>query len=317
MTKKFTRRKMIQGSGLLLGTNIIGLFTQSFLNGAFANTDVESYYLSMLMRGGPARWVFDLPLAPLDDQSIEFNPTTLTRVNSLTNLAEYHTTKIGNYHLPPMWAGKLATPGGSVQASELLNHMLNIRGVYGHSTNAHAPNIVLKYQLSSGAVSMHGSVADAKPPVSQDGIAYPALSINEMAFKSAKGLSLQSSSDASANFLIPLLDSFTSNANLSYSDITEGFIDQAIAAFAENLNTTNPNARISYTDRISAKSLFKRNFGNFIDAHTVIRHKYEDIMTRQITEAQLQLGQGIDQGSFLTKSDNGIPERYYLSLIHI
>lgn len=125
------------------------LFLSSLCNGlsipTFANPSKTQFnYLQINFAGGPARWLFDNPVAPFKDSG--FVPNEMI-VNEFTNKGQtaevsslkYKRVKVNGHIMPAFWEEKLKLSKGMTSASNLLDNALIVRGCHmkndGHALN--------------------------------------------------------------------------------------------------------------------------------------------------------------------------------------
>ncbi|OIQ19527.1 MAG: hypothetical protein BM556_03320 [Bacteriovorax sp. MedPE-SWde] len=101
-------------------------------------------YIQINFAGGPARWLFDNPIAP--KKSSKFGKHQMI-VNSFDNAGSsanisalnYKTENISGWQMPYFWKNELSLDGKTIQASSLLDNCLIVRGCHmrndGHSLN--------------------------------------------------------------------------------------------------------------------------------------------------------------------------------------
>ncbi len=125
-------------------------------------TDIN--YVQINIAGGPSRWSFDNPIAPLVGSSYVPHPMIVNNFSNTGPIAslaglDYQRFKVNDWYMPQFWKDKLLTSTGEVQASSLLNNCLIVRGCHmrndGHSLN----NRKLSAPIPGGS-SITGLLAD-------------------------------------------------------------------------------------------------------------------------------------------------------------
>ncbi|MFT6068499.1 MAG: hypothetical protein ACJAT2_002280 [Bacteriovoracaceae bacterium] len=126
------------------------------------NTDVN--YVQINIAGGPSRWAFDNPIAPLASSSYVPHPMIVNHFSNSGSIAsiaglEYKRFKINDWYMPQFWKDKVLTSKGEASASTLLDNCLIVRGCHmrndGHSLN----NRKLSAPIPGGT-SITGLLAD-------------------------------------------------------------------------------------------------------------------------------------------------------------
>jgi hypothetical protein len=265
------------------------------------------------MTGGPARWMWDLPLSNQATEDLG-NPMLITKYGGGLNGAPgvYKSTLINNLYLPWFWSGRLPTSdGGSVPSSELARHMFMIRGIElasdGHGLNAN------KLLAPIPGPNLPGLVADkSNRPVPSIG-----LTGTSSYFNSAKGLS-HLIAPAGSSLLSSAMAPFqqTSSKGLLINDLslglpngvtspTEDIFDNFFQAMSQNAGSLQRFMPTTYKDRFNAKVLMKRNYAALSADYTTLQAKYQSLITRALmsTENDLKII-GIDDQPIPGDKDN-------------
>lgn len=299
--RKFLK-SMLLGTGTVLSaprdlflSNIILNYVQN--SHALAAGDDMSFadkkFIHVSLYGGIPRWYWDLPLTPNGNDELIANPMVITKYNTSNGLitgGTYATTKIGNFHMPHMWSGQMATVGGSAPMSELAKNMLIMRGIDLQIDNHEIDRF--KQTMPVPGSSLLGMVADqATTPV-------PAISHHAAYgyFASKKGIA---SIDATNSPLTKYLSAFTPKGNLitSKESSIANSIDRALAAMAAQAGAKHKFLPTTFLERMNAKKLLSRQFGDLEQAYITLYAKYAELIRRGYNDRSLAL-EGVDDGAF-------------------
>ncbi len=252
----------------------------------------ETNLIHFSMEGGVARWYWDLPLTPNGNDTLGTdNKMLITKYltnNGLITGGEYSTFKIGDYYMPHVWSGLMATSdGGSAPMSELAKNMLIMRGI-NLQIDSHAINRYKQVAPISGK-SLLGSVADnAKTPI-------PAMSYNSQSnyYYSEKGVPNVLVSQLSQLFepLKTVLSPFTSTGNLTsvHNNTISSAIDRALAFLSQSSNDKHKFLPTTYQQRLDAKKMLNRGFTGFAATFTQLCTKYQTLINRSYGDSSLHL----------------------------
>ena len=255
------------------------------INSAISN---DFRLINLMITGGAARWMWDLPLKPESTSPFYTNGYVGTTLNSLHNPV-YNTvtdSRFNGIQMPALWGGNIPRPGsGSTAMANLAKHMLMIRGV-NFLLDSHDLCKVLQL-APENSHSITGLVADN----ATTGV--PAISMrDEIAYASAKGISNIPLNRLSApNPLSKALEPFTGSSNLT--EISNQQVGDAIDNLI-NLMSSTAGARHEYLptttlEKNNAKALMKKSFGDLQQAYNDIHNKYEDLFSRSISDSNFQL----------------------------
>lgn len=321
--KKLSRRDFIQKS--LAGSAALSPLSM-FLSNVFADylskatahaQGVEAENLMSMfnfyMTGGPARWMWDLPLSNQETEDLG-NPMLITKYGGGPSGSPgiYKSTLVNGIYLPLFWSGNLPTSnGGTIAAAELAHHMFMIRGVE-HASDGHGLNANRMLAPVPGP-NLPGLVADA----STRSVPSIGISGTNGYFNSAKGLSHLSAAPG-LTLLSSAMTPFqqTSTKGLLINDLslglplgvnspTEAVFDTFFSAMAQNSGNLQRFMPSTFQDRQNAKDLMKRNYSALADSYDSLKAKYQSLASRALasTEAELKIV-GVDDVAIPGDKDN-------------
>ncbi len=310
--KKVSRRQLLSFMSLspmaLSQYGPIGILLSSFLNNTYAQAmgaEFPTTLVDIYMTGGPPRWLFDLPLNPNGNDPFVQNKTAITFFNEATKMGEYQHIKKGQFYMPRLWDAPIPTSDGkTVRMDNFLNHMLMIRGV-NTGSDGHELNADREYQPVAGSLTLSGLLADASlRPI-------PATTMRNTPYLSGTGLGR--SVIGGSNPIVRLLDPFNSTGNFSFNgSASEKLIDQALQILESSVDAREIKYKSVFRDRLKAKQMFRRQFGNLSDVYNQLKNKYEKLMKDTLTDSRFDIGAGVDLGDFLTKGRlGGVTPEYY------
>ena len=250
---------------------------------AFA--DKKFIHLSMI--GGAPRWYWDQVLRPNgNDDMGAHNSMLITKFNVANGEiqgGDYETVKIGDHHLPHMWSGLVPTPSGSAPMSNLAKHLLSIRGI-DLQADGHDGNRFKQTMVASG-ISLLGLVSEqAKTPIPAT-----AFIAGRNFYYSKKGIGLVESSSNTplADFMNPFLggQSLQSVSNSSF----DASIDRVLAIMSAKSVDKHRFLPVTYDQRVNAKILLKKDFGNLQSIFNSLQQKYENLISRSFGDVSLAL----------------------------
>jgi hypothetical protein len=305
--KKMSRRDFIQqglaGSAALspLSMFLSNVFVD-YLSKATAHAQgIEAASLMSMfnfyMTGGPARWMWDLPLSNQATENLG-NPSLITVYGNGGSPGVYKSTLVDGIYLPWFWSGNLPTSnGGVIQAAKLAHHMFMIRGVE-HASDGHALNANRMLAPVPGP-NLPGLVADSSTR------SVPSIGITgtNSYFNSAKGLS-HLMAPPGKTLLSAAMAPFqqTSSEGLLMNDLslglplgtesaTQAVFDTFFSAMAQNAGSLQRFMPSTFLDRQNAKQLMKRNYAALAAEYTNLQAKYQSLVSRALesTEPSLQL----------------------------
>lgn len=239
--------------------------------------------------GGPARWMFDLPLKPYSNSGeLVRNTHVNTRFRSDGRM-EYATTLIQrgstSLAMPTLWNSQLPTvAGGTVPMTKLLDHMLMIRGVNLH-TDGHPSNNAKQIRPLSSAPSLTGAVADTSSRKAVPSVIVGPASGAGSAYKSAKGIGVVTSRlEGDTNPLTKILGPFDSSKDgvssgyVSRREAMDAAVKSALTALGKYAESSQPGAKGLYTMRSEAESLLKTGIGDASSQYTSLLTKYQKLI---------------------------------------
>ena len=296
---KMSRRELLRLLGMSgamapLASNPVLLLLESILH-TFGNPALaeelegnEKYYMGLLLRGGPPRYFFDLPL--IVDPSCDVlspNAGVITRFaqnNTATGgelIGEYATIDYKGIHLPWMWNQNVPTPGGGdVPMTNIVDNALFLRGLETFNGHALASNSMV--QPLPGGVSVQSILqVNSKLPIA-------AVELNSgVPFVSTNGASVLSCIVKYPEYINPL-KSLLEAFNL---ENPEGFIkeipgeskmekalDEVLDLLSHNIKNSSVKTKSLYQDRKNAKKLFKQGVESLLDLFDPLYQKYGDLI---------------------------------------
>lgn len=173
--KNLTRRGFIAG-GAVVGAStalaltpferLMNVLSTGFIHKAQAEangTEGSRNYINILMAGGPLRYTFDawMRTNPSDPQ-LDYNPMVATKFVSSGGRVvgtEYATFNYNGVLVPHMFSHSVTTSAGSRALTDLLNHMLVVRG-FGTGFDGHLFNATIQQAPVGGVASLMGLAAD-------------------------------------------------------------------------------------------------------------------------------------------------------------
>jgi hypothetical protein len=290
-------KSLLVGTGTIFATpfdiylsNVILHFLQKSY--AHAAGDLQAFsdqkFIHLSMYGGAPRWYWDQPLRPNgnDDMGTK-NDMLITRFNIESGAVtggSYATHRVGNFHLPHMWSGRMPTTDGqSAPMSALAENMLAIRGI-DLRADGHDSNRFLQTKPTAGT-SLLGMIADsATTPI-------PATSYGQgnPYYYSSKGVGIVETGSGTPlrDFMNPFINS--GSLQMVRSSNFEASIDRALKLMGQSSGAKHRFLPSTYEQRLNAKELLKRDFGNIQDIYTSLFNKYSNLISRSFGDASLAL----------------------------
>jgi hypothetical protein len=303
--KKLSRRDFIQqGLAGSVALSPLSMFLSNvfvdYLSKATAHAQgIEAASLMSMfnfyMTGGPARWMWDLPLSNQATEDLG-NPSLITVYGNGGSPGIYKSTLVDGIYLPWFWSGNLPTSnGGVIPAADLAHHMFMIRGVE-HASDGHALNANRMLAPVPGP-NLPGLVADGSTR------SVPSIGITgtNPYFSSAKGLSHLSAppgttllSAAMAPFQQTsskglLMNDSTLGLPLGTNGATEDAFDTFFSAMAQNAGSLQRFMPSSFLDRQNAKQLMKRDYDGLATEYTNLQTKYQSLVSRALKSTEVAL----------------------------
>ena len=232
-------------------------------------------FISIVMAGGLPRHYWDLPLKPMGNEQLSFNPMIVTNFKS-DGSSFYSATKVGNYFMPHLWNSRIPTvDGGSVPMKNIAQHMLTMRGI-DMQIDSHFISRYRQITPVDGGLSLSGLVADAA------NTAIPAVGINGGGnyYNSAKGIAYLSMNGA--NPLTKAMTPFAPSAGmLSHNNgAVEVAIDQALLRLSASAKNKGKYIPSTFASRFNARKMMVKKFGDLSAQHITLVNKYKDLISR-------------------------------------
>lgn len=288
------RREILKLMGLSSGHAIatgglLGTLLDSVVNGLIQKAHAQSgglnprTYVYIQQPGAPSRWMYDLFLTPYGNQGFQQNAGVGTRFGAVggryVNL-DYSTSQVLGLNVPTFWTGNVAGTNGNRPLSDLLRHMLQIRGV-----NAMNPGHIGARQLHQRPLGASQSITALPGDFSASN---PFKAINnatrDYQFKSRRGNSAALISNG-GNLVSKLLTPFASAATTDFKSkkaLIKNALDiatQSIDAFARS---ENPAAETLVGSRQNADELIGRAFGDLDAQFNQMRARYAEIISATV-----------------------------------
>ena len=309
MTQNKNSRRHFLGQGLAFGA--VGLLSphQMFLNSlcrgliqdaqaAENNTGSAMNYVSMDVVGAPLRFTFDQWLRVYDDDpQILFNPMAATKFKTknpsgrnaaqAANDLEYATFKYKGMNAPYLFSQMINTSQGAVSLSQLLDHMLMVRGfasgIDGHQINA------TKMTLPVGGISSIAGLNADQQKRTFDAVQWPDRNIRS-AFYSEKGRSLIALRGGAP--LNDLLNSFkrqTAAAEMhKLQDTRKSSMDLAIERLSAYAKSSSAGASRLKSDFANAKKLIQGGLADFNSFYNANVQKYRSVVLGAIRTLDIE-----------------------------
>lgn len=290
-------KSLLVGTGAIASTpfdiylsNVILHFLQR--STALAAGDLEAFsdqkFIHLSMHGGAPRWYWDQVLRPNGNDSMgTLNEMLITRMDvdgGVVRSASYATHPVGSFHLPHMWSGLIPTADGrSAPMANLAQNLLAIRGI-DLKADGHDSNRYLQTKPTAGT-SLLGMIADnARTPI-------PATSYGHGSsfYYSSKGIGIieTGSSSPIQTFMSPFIN--TGSLTLVKNASFESSVDRALSLMSKVSEGKHRFLPSTYQQRLNAKNLLKRDFGNIQQVYDGLRSKYENLISRSFGDTSLAL----------------------------
>lgn len=296
--ENISRRRFLKnlssGLAVTLSPGPLNILIQSIMNGAISSALAETSqisprkYVHMLSQFAPARWTFDLFLTPFNNDHFIANKGLGNYFES-TNIQDftYKTYKysISNQelYLPILWSSNVPHSNGSTRPmTDLLNNMLNIRGIKVGNPD-HTASQAMQFLPLGSSYSLPAIASDyAKNPIS-------AVSVNVGQFKMKSqfgntAVILNPANTKADNLIKSILKPFTrSTGNLQFND-TDLLKNLNLNLNQVNINGRSFNPAIDVITKASqqAKDLLSTGFGNIDLIWETLYVKYYNLCNRAI-----------------------------------
>ncbi|WPU66117.1 hypothetical protein [Peredibacter starrii] len=234
-------------------------------------------FISLVMAGGAPRYYWDLPVQPNGDDQIVSNPMVVNKFvnNGSTINATYATTKVGDYYMPHVWSGNIATTAGVVPMSQLGQNMMIMRGI-DLQIDSHPIDRERQIAPVPGGISLTGLVADhATTPI-------PAVGRNGGGnfYRGEKGIAYVEL--AGTNPLTSALAPFSPLSSMK--TINNGSVESAIDAALKRMSATSADKSkflpSTFATRFNAKKMMMKSFGNLQLNYNNLVAKYRSLISR-------------------------------------
>ena len=234
-------------------------------------------FISLVMAGGAPRYYWDLPVQPNGDDALVFNPMVVNKFvnNGSTIKAEYATTKVGDYYMPHVWSGNIATTAGVVPMSALGQNMMIMRGI-DLQIDSHPIDRERQIAPVPGGISITGLVADhATTPI-------PAVGRNGGGnfYRGEKGIAYVEL--AGTNPLTSALSPFSPLSSMK--TINNGSVESAIDAALMRMSARSADKSkflpSTFATRFNAKKMMMKSFGNLQANYNSLVAKYRALISR-------------------------------------
>ena len=285
---------------------------ESLINNAYGMEEdfkKENCYVGILLRGGPPRWMFDLPLRPNGNDVFTENPMLATGI--VNDKLTYKTVNIGGIFMPLLWDKTIPTlDTGDVKLNSLLNNMIMLRG-YNLGIDGHSTNQIRHFRPNQSYPSIDGAATrESSRPV-------PNVAISRsLGFFSESGKSQITIGSNDSNPLNTILSNFRLSsgrnpASISTQELEES-IEQVLYAIESKANKDNISLKSSFENRLNAKNLFKKSFGNLKEYYDQRVAEYDNLQIKTFTDSRYNLGLEIQNHSLFEKTgNNGMNDLFY------
>ena len=297
--REFLKQSLFGGAGLLLSSplqifmaNMISHFLQR--GTAFASEDNAVFFndfklINLTMNGGLPRWYWDLPMAPNGDSDmLGINAMVISRFKQGTSglTGEYASTKVNDFYLPYLWESMIPTAGGGmVSMKELAQNMLMIRGI-DQQIDSHEIGRIKQIVPVPGG-SLMGFIADKART------SLPAIDCTgggQKYYNSKKGIPniARGGTNPFTTALRPFMTNGQSIVSNSGGDI-EKAIDETLRVLSNHSSAKHSGIPMTYENRLNAKKLMKKNFGDLQQAYKDLLNKYSSLISRSFGDESLHL----------------------------
>lgn len=248
-------------------------------------------FISLVMANGAPRYYWDLPINPNGDDKIVANPMVVNKFTGSGDkvTGQYAMTKIGDYYMPHVWSGNIATPTGVVPMAALAQNMLTLRGI-DLQIDSHPIDRERQLAPVPGGVSLSGLVADhATTPI-------PAVGRNGGGnyYRGEKGIAYVEL--GGTNPLTNATSPFTPLSSMKSlnNGSVESAIDNALRKMASSSADKSKFLPSTFTTRFNAKKMMMKQFGNLQVSYNDLVAKYRSLISRSFeAKGNLSLS-GID-----------------------
>lgn len=253
-------------------------------NEAFAQTELNKFYLNISFPGAPDRNTFDLFLDPYGNgQNVipSLGVATSYGSSSGSNVydqAIYKTFRVAKHgiHAPWMWGQKMPTTDGFKNIFEIMDHMMLFQGIHSASPG-HGMSQMRTEEANNLTVA--GLLADStKTPLN-------AVQMNSpYTFKSAAGSFITPVTDSiTINVIAALMANFNKNRITTYDSLTDN-IASSFKNAVDNLNYDSslrtPNSLNMKNTYDGALDIIKTTVSDLGTVWTTKLNKYKSVTER-------------------------------------
>lgn len=334
-----SRRHFLTGSGMLAGSalaltappveRLVSAMLKSALGVANADSGVGNYILITTF-GGPGRWLFDQTLNPSGEAvqaSAMASNIFSIGANGAVSGSAYSTMVYKGKHVSPIFGTQVASANGVRPFSDLLDHMIVMRG-YGTATDGHPTNLARQVNPLATAGSVSGNVADNSNALFK-AIQFPTLgSASGYSSLLGSGLTLPNyvGDGPHVNYISQMLSPFGAREELasilSVRSRYEDLIDRAKKILSDDQSLHRTEFASINRDQVEALRKIKQGVGNLVDQWPALYTKYLSIISWAFKDRtaqgysahpivptanmQAQWGVMVDQGNRFAAPDQDI-----------
>ena len=296
---KLTRRNFLQSSGLIGGSLTLpaasyGLppvaqLASYIIEGAVARAEnaetIDRNFLNINLFASPNRWVFDQFLKVRSTDNVDPARMAVTRFTSTNGAftdAEYATVDYKGVQVPPIWLTNVRSANGTRSLTELLEHMIVIRG-YGSGVDGHPGNLVKQFMPLPSAGSTTGNVADRTKSLMK-AIQFPSHLSGLTSFASPQGLGASAIGFAGdgSNALKSLMNPFDKRAEAQNLEMVRSkykdLVEKAQAILNQHVVASSPQMSAVQSDQASAARTLREGLEDLDAAWGALYNKYKTIV---------------------------------------
>lgn len=302
--REFMKYCMAASSSVLF-MDPMRMLLASIVDGLVASAQAQTMqvnpkkYLSLILSGGPPRWVYDLPLCPNPGDPMPGN-SKMIATSLVAGSRAYETVRMGSVNMPKLWNTGLCFEGGMTSNMRPLSeNTLMIRGIRG--INSHDIGRQVQTRPDTALASLNGAIAD------HSHLNIPAVNLGGSPFKSYSGIGEMPVSDLSIRgtetpidrILAPFKENrspafFANKARLS------PYLDSAMQALRTHHESQTPGIESLYRGAGKAEVQIQQSLQAFGDNYAFLAQKYTKIIldVYQASDWQTKLGFNMDGVSF-------------------
>lgn len=286
--KRLTRRDALKlfaltSQGVFAAPSLYGLgaITASLVQKALANSNpalnLARNLVTFQISGAPPRWMWE-PINPYDSSGrIVGNRNAVNRYSGAADnrIAEYLTLPLHGINMPLIWHSDLPGTSGTRPMSELMEHMLMIRGV-----NVVNPDHTgaLEKQFRPGGIPH--TITSLSGDANSQPIPFVGMDTTPNPYSSKLNKAGVVSLNLSGNWLENLLRPFIVNAPAFNAKLAPqlSLIEQLNRYVSDLLSEISDNFSAPGSAQRDALSLIQRNFSNIASEFTTLRDKYRSLL---------------------------------------